>query len=560
MRTILREVDPYVFDETVHNLQVVAIGGGRAEEEPETPSYTLPLQVSTVAAEDADHPNAGKEEEDRPYFETSFNVMEEAEKDRTKGNLRTKTSKKYRRPWSHKQEDKKDDNNDPELRDFEQAANELWDVYRHLYYGPTAIGAVYVRRQAAVSATNTAPHNAKPKAAAASSSLFEVFFGIHNTCRVSSAGTGNIEDGENEEQMEVARWESSHMVTISAVQNEPPTPEPPTCEYVVTSKIWCRFSPQDVGDVVVREVAVPSSKVNNTPPAAAKPPPPSLPKTNALNVARLEMFDKAKDNWDSRHTKKKEDDHSPERPFTMKKKKEKPPPDRPAVVQAAAYYDLTTIKRCPVVVGKGSGGRGSSKSPTTASHLRNIGTLLEKLETDIRIKLERVDVPKTCETVQSLLSSSRTSTTSSSSSRTMTRRLPTHHLHHATGRGVGASLIEEIAVKAQAKGLGGTNSSSTSKSTTSSTGPGPGGIHQALESILASHKKPATITDATTTTTKTHNWRSTLKNTTTSERRSPPASSAAVAAAASSGRTLPPATPEFMKLRNQLKPASSSTN
>ena len=87
-------------------------------------------------------------------------------------------------------------------------------------------------------------------------------------------------------------------------------------------------------------------------------------------------------------------------------------------------------------------------SGLTGSHLENLGLVIEQVEIDFRSKMERVDMPKTLEVVESIYRKMKAGRTS--------------HLiggaaepSMATGMGVGAGMIGEIANRAKAKGLGG---------------------------------------------------------------------------------------------------------
>lgn len=115
------------------------------------------------------------------------------------------------------------------------------------------------------------------------------------------------------------------------------------------------------------------------------------------------------------------------------------------------------------------------KAIPVAGHIQNIGTLLEKIETDFRSKLERVDAPKCVEVLESMyrpsLSPGLKLPSSSKGSSMIAKRGG-----HATGMGVGRGLIGEIASKAKAKGLGSTES-------------GGGSRNKAMESILSNEKK-----------------------------------------------------------------------
>jgi hypothetical protein len=119
-----------------------------------------------------------------------------------------------------------------------------------------------------------------------------------------------------------------------------------------------------------------------------------------------------------------------------------------AVVCSVAPYNKTSVscsftketaKTCKV--------RFSS---LTGSHLENLGLIMEQVEIDFRSKMERVDMPKTLEVIESIYRKHKPSATA--------------HLMGggepviATGMGVGAGMIGEIASMAKSKkGAGGAN-------------------------------------------------------------------------------------------------------
>jgi hypothetical protein len=89
-------------------------------------------------------------------------------------------------------------------------------------------------------------------------------------------------------------------------------------------------------------------------------------------------------------------------------------------------------------------------SGLTGSHLENLGLIMEQVEIDFRSKMERVDMPKTLEVIESIYRKQKASATA--------------HLMGGgepampTGMGVGAGMIGEIASMAKAKkGAGGAN-------------------------------------------------------------------------------------------------------
>jgi hypothetical protein len=395
---ILRKTDPFVLDETISNLENIS------------PNHHHPLPLGATAG--------GKSEEERPFLNTPFNQLDD---------------NKYRSPWKDASGGKS--SGEADILELEQSANEVWDAYRQLYYGHDAVGSVYVRRKGSgdVSGGRTGtPSKVKNKGGA-----LEALFGIQKKCY------GDDNGGD-----EIARWDSVHTVTI-----EVPNFEEGTCEYKIKSAVWCRYKPEDVGDVPRTEKS--SKKAAGTSP------------NNNNNSTRLEVFDQAANHWDSKTNNKQPVDLS---------KGGTPLPPVPAVVTSSAVYTKDTTKVCKVTLSK--------KQPIpVASHIQNIGTLLEKIETDVRSKLERVDAPKCVEVLQGMYRPSLSpglklpSRSKPMGSSGIMARLG----GHATGMGVGKGLIGEIALKAKSKGLG-NMSGEAPQSGSSST-------NKAMEGILANEKK-----------------------------------------------------------------------
>jgi len=361
------------------------------------PSYPLPLGAA---------PASGSTDEDRAYLQTPFNKVDKST---------------YRSPW------KASKSSDVDVVELEQTANEVWDAYRQLYYGHEAIGSVFVRRKGSDARGGT-PSKAKKSGA------LEVLFGIQKKCL---GETG-----------EIARWDSVHTVTI-----EVPNFDEGTCEYQIQSAVWCRYKPENVGDV----------------PNAARPKAASKKKSfvdpknpnSKLDVARLEIFDKAANHWDS----KSNHSRSGSEPSTSKSTTPSP---IPAAVTSSAVYTKDTSKVCKLSLTK----KPQAKAIPVASHVQNIGTLIEKIEADFRSKLERVDAPKCVEVLQAMYRPSLSPGLKmpSSSNDTMISKLG----GHATGMGVGKGLIGEIALKAKSKGLGTEEASNDTK---------------AMQDMLANEKK-----------------------------------------------------------------------
>eukprot|EP00531_Pseudo-nitzschia_arenysensis_P001953 CAMPEP_0116142754 /NCGR_PEP_ID=MMETSP0329-20121206/15077_1 /TAXON_ID=697910 /ORGANISM="Pseudo-nitzschia arenysensis, Strain B593" /LENGTH=521 /DNA_ID=CAMNT_0003638011 /DNA_START=186 /DNA_END=1751 /DNA_ORIENTATION=- len=374
------------------------------------PAFALPLGATSAT---------GETDEDRPFLQTPFNKLDE---------------RNYRSPW-------KKSNGDDDVLELEQTANEVWDAYRQLYYGNDAVGSVFVRRKGADARTGT------PSKAKKGGSL-EALFGIQKK----SFG----ENGSDE----IARWDSVHTVTI-----EVPNFDEGTCEYKIQSAVWCRYKPEDVGDVPKAQRPKPA-----TPPKKKASTSPKKPNSK-LDVARLEVFDRAVNNWDNKSNHSKTGGDAA---VDLSKVGKNLPPI-PAVVTSSAVYTKDTSKVCKLQANK-----KQTKAIPVASHIQNIGTLLEKIEADVRSKLERVDAPKCVEVLQGMYRPSlspglKLPNSTSNSKTSMISKLG----GHATGMGVGKGLIGEIALKAKAKGLG--NEESVSSSTTTT--------NKAMENILANEKK-----------------------------------------------------------------------
>jgi len=411
---ILRKTDPFLLDETVNNLEVISPNSSSSSS---SSSYALLPLGSNLG---------GSGPEDRPFLETSFNKID---------------AKKYRKPGDAS--GSSPSGSEKEILDLEQTADEVWNAYRELYYGHDAIGSVYVRRKGA----DGMPAKAKKSGA------LEALFGIQKKCQGSDGG-------------EIARWDSVHTITI-----EVPNFEKGTCEYKIKSAVWCRYKPEDVGDVPRAERVKPAAPLPKKAVAPAKrTQTPKKNKSTKLDIARLEVFDRAANQWDT-NTQQKNNGPEPPKANTPKKVLNNAP--IPAEVTSSAVYTKDTTKVCKLL---SSGGSSKNKQPSAgipvASHIENIGSLLEKIEADFRSKFERVDAPKCVEVLQGMYRPSLSpglKLPSGSSNGSMISKLG----GHATGMGVGKGLIGEIALKAKAKGLGDS----------------PGSTNKAMEGILANEKK-----------------------------------------------------------------------
>jgi len=575
---ILNKVNPFVLEDTIKNIDELLSSSGDADADVSvarglTHHCALPLQSNTGYSNGNGKGDATTNQEDlernRPYLETAFNRIIIDDK---------KKKYQYRSPWENRNSSQDNSNNtdeDVDIIELETLANEVWDAYRQLYYGHDAIGSVFVRRKGMNdTTTNTSPLKKKTTTVVGSSSgsgsggtILEAFFGIQKKCVVDVVVSAEDDDELKEEHetkkgmvKEIARWESVHCVTIEA-----PNYEDNTCEYTIDSQVWCRFQPEDVGDISKDEKMKMKQNKKKLVPTAPRPPAAAKPKkSKILDIARLEKFAKAADDWDSRHTK----DQLKKTP-AKKKSVGPPPPPEPAVVTSSAYYEKETTKVCRLLTtytSKKTNTQKKKKKIPISSHLQNIGTLIEKIETELRSKIERVDIPKTCEAIQGMYRSDGTNNETSAS-----HLLPGRNMHqHATGMGVGACLIGEISSKAKAKGFGGHNDGGETKK--GDTG-AQTTVNQAMTSMLAAEKKK--LSDTTTTTS--NNWKSGLKKTTgTRETHNNGAGSSSSDTATATATTTndwksslkktpaatttTSATPEFLNFRNKLKSSTPSAS
>ncbi len=81
------------------------------------------------------------------------------------------------------------------------------------------------------------------------------------------------------------------------------------------------------------------------------------------------------------------------------------------------------------------------------SHIENLGKIIEDVETEFRSKLERVDIPKTIDVVESMYNTGRDSVTAS----LITGIDESEEPMMTTGMGVGSTMIGEIATMANQK-------------------------------------------------------------------------------------------------------------
>jgi len=480
--SILLKTDPFLLDATVDNLENIAPNS----------SHSSPVLLGATSG--------GNSDEDRPFLHTSFNQLDGKKN-------------KYRNPWKASESKA-----ETEIVELEQTANEVWDAYRESYYGRDAVGSVFVRRKG--SDTSKAKKGG----------VLEALFGIQKKCF----------SAENESQ-EIARWDSIHTVTI-----EVPNYEDGTCEYKIKTTVWCRYTPEDVGDVPKVE------KPKKAPPTQ-RPKKKGPPKKNSsikLDVTRLEKFGRATDKWDKGGLNQKNE------PIPEERRKFLPQPPVPAVVTSSAVYTKDTTKVCKLPSLGGKNKSKPSKAIPVGSHIHNIGTLIEKIEANIRSTLERVDTPKCVEVLQGMYRPSLSPGLKLPGRRNSEGSGLIAKLGgHATGMGVGKSLIGEIALKAKSKGLG-ESSGSTNK---------------AMENILSNEKKKLKDNEEANSS-KPDRWsKAGLKKSMISPSKpvTPPGAAGFVGRPnlrkATSVRTLesspaPSPAPEFMNFRKRLSSSKKSTS
>jgi F-actin capping protein, beta subunit len=125
--------------------------------------------------------------------------------------------------------------------------------------------------------------------------------------------------------------------------------------------------------------------------------------------------------------------------------------DTAARIDLSSLLQRSTSKTCPLLK---SEAKAKLQIPL-ASHVENIGTLLEQIEADIRSHVERVSMPKTTEVATCMWREpGRSATVHLVTAAEMAADDETNPFGYATGMGVGKGLIGEIATKAKSKGLG----------------------------------------------------------------------------------------------------------
>jgi len=113
---------------------------------------------------------------------------------------------KHRSPWTNDLYPKADGDGpqeDDELRNLELKVNHVWDAYKNLYYGPQAVGSVYLQDS--------------------DKEAFRGVFGIQKKC-----GAGS--------------WNSIHFIHVD-------NPEEKTCSYRVESSVLMILEPSIAGTV-----------------------------------------------------------------------------------------------------------------------------------------------------------------------------------------------------------------------------------------------------------------------------------------------------------------------
>ena len=427
MATILQKTDPFVLDQTIEQLEALSPGASA--------SANLPMGVGREATSP------------RPFLETSFN----------KGD-----SGGFREPWKAGYKTNPGVV-DPEVAELEASANEVWDAYRQLYYGTGSVGSVYVRRRGDDSSAAASGGSSPAKKASKGKAALEALFGIRKS--VSNGGNDDDFDDDDCETTETALWESVHLVSIEA-----PSADGKSCEYRIRSRVWCRYKPPDVGDVPKKDRPPPPRKKKPEVPREKQAPPKPKKTAKALDVARLEIFDRAADNWDSHHKGKKKNG-GPPKPKPQASRVKPGVPLVPATVTSSAVYTKETTKVCTIVGAKKAGAGGLFKVPPE-QHICNLGAMIEKIEADLRSKMERVDAPRCAEILTSMYRP-----TLSPGLRLPARGggMVSRLGGHAVGMGVGRALVGEIALLARSKGLGGGTGETT----------GAPATNAAMEGLLA---------------------------------------------------------------------------
>lgn len=183
-------------------------------------------------------------------------------------------------------------------------------------------------------------------------------------------------------------------------------------------------------------------------------------------------------------------------------------------------------------------------SNASGSHLENLGKIMEDVEIEFRSKLERVDIPKSLEIMESVYKTSRDSVTAAM----ITGMDESEEPMNLTGMGVGTAMIGEIAnqaLKKQAQG------------------------NAFLDAMKAQQKaREASVRNDDPTNEHYNNMKAGLKKATISDNPAPPKAPMSPASPGFLGKAslkkakvpppkeaAPPAspTPEFMNFRNKLK-------
>jgi len=227
---------------------------------------------------------------------------------------------------------------DRELKIFEQATNEVWNVYTQLYYGGDAVGSAYFRRSSNPTGTGGSSSTsgggvAAAKTAGKSSDLYSIegMFGIQK---------------RSEDDDGIGGWDSVHLIQV-----DEPNPTTGTCQYRIQSAVSLSIRP------------ISGTVISST--------------------------------WQKDTVK------------TLK-------------VQALSI---------------------------SASHLENLGKLIEEVEFGFRSKVERIDVPQSLDIIESMYQVNASDAMKYSDASAAVAKVA----GSTTGMSVGSTIIEDIASEAQKK-------------------------------------------------------------------------------------------------------------
>mmetsp|Transcript_8821 Transcript_8821/g.22190 ORF Transcript_8821/g.22190 Transcript_8821/m.22190 type:complete len:534 (-) Transcript_8821:79-1680(-) len=214
--SILNKTHPSSLPRTSKALGLL-LGGGDGEDATKKKSTTM---TATCTARQMLPLIPCQPTSEKPFFQTPFNTIDS-------------TTETYESPWDREAYTGREDsctkstggggNNkkraesssklspamQSDVDGFQDAANEVWDAYRQLYYGHDAVGSVFVR---------------PTKTATDASPALEAVFAVSK----------KVEDGST------AQWQSVHIVQVG-----PPDlgSTDKTCDYTVDSAVWCDLHP-----------------------------------------------------------------------------------------------------------------------------------------------------------------------------------------------------------------------------------------------------------------------------------------------------------------------------